>query len=217
MLPGLGTSLTGPPCTAIPPCRSPPPLPPPPTHVTPSLLLVHLLSTHSLHIVRRRVCPSGLHVITLLVCQPQFLKATRSPSLLLLPPSPHQLDLTSQSNCLLLRSAVELWKNATDLNLWQWLLVWSIYYNLTHRSLNSTLYPLHDIPLSTWMCNRRSHRSHLYAHGGERHAHNTQIAHNILWCTHRTDYPPQFVHARRHRVSNSCAASGGTHRRTELH
>ena len=68
--------------------------------------------------------------------------------------------------------------------------------------------PPHDIPLSTWMCDRRTHRSYLYARGGERHAHNTQVAHDILWCTHISDYPPQSVHVRRHRGSNSCAASG---------
>ena len=51
----------------------------------------------------------------------------------------------------------------------------------------------------------------------ERHAHNTQVAHDILWCTHRNDYPPQCVHVRRHWLSNSRAASGGTPRRTGLH
>ena len=56
-----------------------------------------------------------------------FSKPTRSPSLLLLPPSRHQLDRTSQ-NGFRLRSAVELWKNAIHSNLGQWLLVWPIYY-----------------------------------------------------------------------------------------
>ena len=151
-------------------------------------------------------------------CQPQFLKPTRSPSLLLLPPLPCQLGPTSRSNFLRLKSAVEFWKNAIDSNLGQWHLVWSICHNPTDRSLNSIVYPPHDIPLSTGMCNARTHRSYLYAYGGKRHAHNPQVAHDILWCTHRTDYHPQFVHARRHCVSNSCAVSGGTAlRRTELH
>ena len=150
--------------------------------VTPSLLRVHLFSTNTLHGVRRRVSPSGLRQV--LSHHParlhNFSKPTRSPSLLLLPPSRHRLDPTSQSNFLRLRSVVELCKNVIDSNLGQRLLVWSIYYNPTDRSLNSTLYPPHDIPLSTGMCNGRTHRSYLYAHGGERHARNTQVAHEIL-------------------------------------
>ena len=150
-------------------------------------------------------------------CQPQFLKThslaiAAAPTTLTSPAGSHLSEQLSSSH--VGRRALQKCHRLESLAM----APRSVHLLQSHQPILK-LHPIspHNIPLSTGMCNARTHRSDLYAHGGKRHAYNPQVAHDILWCTHRTDYHPQFVHARRHCVSNSCAVSGGTLRRTELH
>ena len=81
-------------------------------------------------------------VITLLAASHNFSKPTPCCSTTLTPPAGSHLSEQLSSSHVGRRAL----QNAIDSNLGQWHLIWSIYYNTTDRSLNSTLYPPHGHP-----------------------------------------------------------------------